>query len=627
MRKITLKDRLRYAFDNLMAKGIGAQIVVLVIFTLIAVVIFSLIVWFTGITSEVTLFEQIWSYLSLTLDTDPLTGDPWLFRLSTLVISLVAVFITSILIGLLAAGIEEKISELRKGRSRVIEKNHIVILGWSPAVFPIVSELAIAHQNQSKSTIVILDQKDKVEMEDEIRNKVELSKRTRVVCRSGNPMDMSDLDIVSLNTARSILILSGEGEDPDARVIKTLLAITHHPNRREKPYHIVAEIENRKNFTAAQIAGQGEVELVLPGELIARIMAQTSRQSGLSVAYVELLDFGGDEIYYQKEPTLVGSTFGEALLAYEDSTVIGLLSSDGKPKLNPPMDTVIGEDDQIIAISEDDDTVVLSGQTDYEIKDKAILTAKKVKPAKENILILGWNWRATIVINELDRYVAPQSKITIMADVEGAQEQIAAFCQGLTNVSIDCMVGDTTDRQVLEGLPYKNYQNVILLSYSGFMDSHQADARTLVTLLHLRDIKDTNNYPFSIVSEILDVRNQRLAEVTQADDFVISDRLISLMLAQILENKHLGAIFEDILDSDGSEIYIRPVSHFVKPCEELNFYTVVEAARRQGQIAIGFRAHLLAKEPDVSYGVVLNPKKSVMVEFMEEDCIIVVAEE
>lgn len=627
MKKITIRDRLRYAFDNLMARGIGAQIAVLVLFTLIAVVLFSLIVWVTGIASEVTLFEQIWSYLSLTLDTDPLTGNPWLFRLSTLVVSLVAVFITSILIGLLAAGIEEKINELRKGRSRVIETGHTVILGWSPAVFPIISELAIAHQNIRKSTIVVLAQKDKVEMEDEIRDQLDLSKRIHVVCRTGNPMDMSELEIVNLNTARSILILQGEGENPDAQVIKTLLAITNHPDRREKPYHIVAEIENRKNFTAAQIAGQGEVELVLPGEMIARITAQTSRQSGLSVAYVELLDFSGDEIYYQKELALVGRTFGEALLAYEDSAVIGLITADGKPKLNPPMDTVIGEEDQIIAISEDDDTIILSGRTDYEINEKAILKARKGKPAKENILILGWNWRGTIIINELDGYVAPKSKITIMADVESAKEQIAAYCQGVTNVSPKCMFGDTTDRQVLEGLPFKDFDNVILLSYSGFMDPQQADARTLVTLLHLRDIKDTYGYPFSIVSEIMDVRNQRVAEITKADDFVISERLVSLMLAQISENKHLGAIFEDILDSDGSEIYIKPVSHFVKPCEEVNFYTVVEAARRQGQVAIGFRVHLLSKEPEASYGVVLNPKKSVPLEFMEEDSIIVLAED
>ena len=38
---------------------------------------------------------------------------------------------------------------------------------------------------------------------------------------------------------------------------------------------------------------------------------------------------------------------------------------------------------------------------------------------------------------------------------------------------------------------------------------------------------------------MLDVRNRELAEVTQADDFIVSDKLVSLMLAQVSENKDL----------------------------------------------------------------------------------------
>ena len=103
-----------------------------------------------------------------------------------------------------------------------------------------------------------------------------------------------------------------------------MLAITNNPNRRAEPYHIVAEIREPKNMDVARMVGKDEVELVLVGDLISRIIAQTCRQSGLSVVYTELLDFGGDEIYFHEEPALVGKTFGEALLAYEDSAVIGL---------------------------------------------------------------------------------------------------------------------------------------------------------------------------------------------------------------------------------------------------------------------------------------------------------------
>src|SRR5258707_11529120 len=181
----------------------------------------------------------------------------------------------------------------------------------------------------------------------------------RVVCRTGNPVEHSDLEIVNLDAARAVVVLGPEDDDPDAGVIKTVLAITNNPQRRAEPYHIVAEINDPKNLKVAHLVGGAETELVLTSQLIARIIAQTCRQSGLSVVYTELLDFEGDEIYFQHEPGLVGKTFGEALLAYEDSAVLGICPAGGVPKLNPPMDTVFKPGDTVIAVSADDNTLRL----------------------------------------------------------------------------------------------------------------------------------------------------------------------------------------------------------------------------------------------------------------------------
>ena len=93
-----------------------------------------------------------------------------------------------------------------------------------------------------------------------------------------------------------------------------------------------------------------EGEFVLATDLVARLMAQTCRQSGLSVVYTELLDFDGDEIYFADEPRLAGKTFGDALFAFEDSAAIGIVPDGGTPMLNPPMETLIRSGDQIIAV-------------------------------------------------------------------------------------------------------------------------------------------------------------------------------------------------------------------------------------------------------------------------------------
>jgi K+/H+ antiporter YhaU regulatory subunit KhtT len=273
-----------------------------------------------------------------------------------LVVTLGGIFIVSILIGTISSGIEERVEELKKGRSRVLESGHTLILGWSSQVFTLVSEIATANANKPGSCIVVLGEKDKEHMEDEIRERAPLG-RTRLVCRTGNPSDLNDLEIASVQTARSIVVLSDGGPSSDASVIKALLAITNHPRRRPEPYHIVTAIHDPRNLAVAKLVGKDEVEIVLVGDLLSRVTVQTCRQAGLSVVYLELLDFGGDEIYFQEEPKLVGKTFGDALLMYEDSAVLGIRPRDGGPLLNPPMDRRIAAGDKIIAISEDDDTV------------------------------------------------------------------------------------------------------------------------------------------------------------------------------------------------------------------------------------------------------------------------------
>lgn len=644
MRQVRLGDRLRYAFDNSMSRGAIALIGYLGIVSLGLIVLAALVVVVLGIRpageAEAPGFvEAVWLSLMRTLDSGTMGGDMgWGFRLSMLFVTLGGIFIVSALIGVINSGLEDKLTELRKGRSFVLEKDHTLILGWSPKIFTILSELVQANLNRTRPRVVILAEKDKVEMEDEIRDEVGPTGNTRIICRTGSPLNLNDLEIVNPHEARSIVILAPESDDPDSGVIKSILAITNNPNRRPGPYHIVAEISELRNLEVARMVGRDEAQLVVTGDLISRIIVQTSRQSGLSVVYTELLDFGGDEIYFTDEPRLAGRTFGEAILAFEDSCVMGLRFRDGRIALNPPMDTRIEAEDRVIAISEDDDTVRLSdrvgswdGSRDdlarrLEIDEAAIHGAQPSSRRPERTLLLGWNERGATIINELDHYVAPGSELTLVAAIEGLAERVAADCEGLKNLALTCREADTTDRRVLDSLAIPTFDQVILLCYSDTLDIQEADARTLITLLHLRDIEQKGGHDFRIVSEMLDVRNRELAEVTQADDFIVSNKLTSLMLAQISENRELTAVFADLFDPDGSEIYLKPAGDYVELGRAVNFYTVAEAARRRGEVAIGYRVQAEAKDASRAYGVVVNPRKSEKVAFAQEDRIIVLSE-
>ena len=47
---------------------------------------------------------------------------------------------------------------------------------------------------------------------------------------------------------------------------------------------------------------------------------------------------------------------------------------------------------------------------------------------------------------------------------------------------------DTTNRAVLDALDVAVFDHIIVLCYSDALEPQRADARTLITLLHLRDI-------------------------------------------------------------------------------------------------------------------------------------------
>ncbi|HEY1529635.1 MAG TPA: hypothetical protein VGF80_02390, partial [Galbitalea sp.] len=187
--------------------------------------------------------------------------------------------------------------------------------------------------------------------------------------------------------------------------------------------------------------------------------------------------------------------------------------------------------------------------------------------------------------------------------------------------------GDSTNRAVLEALDVKKYDHIIVLAYKETLDTQRADAKTLITLLHLRDIGERAGVDLSVVSEMLDDRNRELAEVTKADDFIVSDKLISLMLSQVSENKELTKVFDTLFSSQGSEIYLRPAELYIKPGVTVDFYTVLEAARRRGETAIGYRVAADAHNADAAYGVAVNPRKSDSITFAPRDKVIVLAED
>jgi hypothetical protein len=221
----------------------------------------------------------------------------------------------------------------------------------------------------------------------------------------------------------------------------------------------------------------------------------------------------------------------------------------------------------------------------------------------ERTLILGASERLELVLAELDAYAAEGSEVVVVGgvDAEGLAPRLARAAERLRRARVSFRTGDVTDRDTLDALDAPAFDHVIVLSETSEHTHEMADARALIALLHLRDI---------------DLRNQRLAQATDADDFIVSDTLVSLMMTQVAENPHLVQVFDELFTPEGFELYLKPVEVFVRVGVPVSFATVSESAARKGMVALGHRR---------GGTVTLNPPKSAQTTYAVGDKIVVVA--
>ena len=628
--KFTLKQRLRYRFDAGLARGIWVVLVWLGALTVAAIFLIAALMWLLrlGPDDQPTSFANgIWLAFGRYLDAGTFTGDSGSsFRILAIIVTVVGLFIGAAIIGLISSGIDSRVEAMRRGQSPVVETGHTLILGSSDKLTVIISELVEANRSERGRAIVVMADDDTVDLNDRIRGEISDFATSRLVVRRGNPTRLADLQRMNPTDARSIIVLSPDGEESGAAVVKTVLALARL--LRDSPNTgIVAEIADDDTADALMTTVGARLVVVNPTKTVARVTAQVSRAAGLGAIYQELLDFNGDEMYLKRVPReWIGRSFGEALLASSRSSVIGLRGSTGTVQLSPVPETLLAEGDELVGIAEDDSTFVLDlPAVGWEPRgDQAwIPTERKT----ERTLIVGWSPIGPLVIREIENHVLPGSELVVLIDEEFQnstliESRISAL--GLTRQSVRIEIGDTISRPVIgslvESSPFDHY---LLLCERHAFDVDEADARVLLSLMHLRSfpaVADGN-----IVSELLDPNDVELASTDGGDDFIVSQQLVSLLMAQLSESPHLSEVFTDLFDADGASVSMYAFERFTSG-SSTTFGDLVARGRDLGMVVIGFRAMSAIGQPNVlANGLRVNPPKSQLIDFTSGDVVIAIS--
>lgn len=612
MKKRTLRERISYWIDCMMSKGPIAMSVLLFAVIFAIVIVIGVIASF--VSDDGGVFYQVWFSLMQTLDAGNLSGVstdniPYVFLM--FLATLCGLFLTSVLIGVIATGVEDKLSNLRRGTSVVQEDQHTIIIGFDNDIYAILQELIEANSNKENACIVVLGEQPKEKMEDAISSHIKDTVTTRIICRSGNLHEAYALERCSVETCKSVIV----NVHDDAETVKILLALATYIKNKDlanPELKFIVSLQDNQFVEAANIAGEGRAAIVYAKDAIARIIANTCRQHGLSQVLTELFNFTGDELYFEKVPELAGKTFKEATLSFSNAVAVGLYSN-GCVKLNPPMDTVIGEDDVIVLLEADDGA--------YEYHSAKAVDESKIcnnpgvsATANDHLIVLGSNEKLSTILQEYAKYVGPGTKVVIVDD-DLDEVKLGIY----ENLDITVCTKRVT-RKLLGEFINEDANNILLLNDDS-QEPEPSDSQTLLRLILLRDIADNAGLDFSITTEMRSVDNQRLASQARVDDFVIGSNFVSLIMAQLSENPKMLPLIEDLLDESGSEMYMKPAYNYVPVGVPVDSYILTESAARKGEIYLGYRQNGTIKS-----GVIVNPKKDETVVFGENDQLVVIAE-
>ena len=618
MRKVSVWQRIRYWFDNLMSKGSASLLLLLAVITAAVVFIGGFLAVILGGADgkgEEPLWQTIWFTLMHAINTGVLAKEEGTVAYLAVmtVVTLVGIFITSFLIGTISNAIKEKVTNLQRGKSRVIEKDHIVIIGFDENITSMIEELVYANSNRRDAVVVIMADEDKVEMENIISDRVADMGNLRVVCRSGKPDNRSDLLICSLDTCKSVIVNIND----DFMTVKAILlckALLDECGNQDAC--IIATVRDPEVIHPAKIAGGERVEILNFQKTIARLMVQSERHPGMSEILAELLSFQGNEIYVEDNPHAVGLSLGEINLRLAHSTAIGIVRHD-TPILNGDTNTVFETGDKLILIAPDDGYGRLRERA--SIDETVFEQEPNVRQEPHTLLILGYTDMLKQILIEENAYAAPNSKVMIAAEFGKINAEALPTEKELSNIQVDIHECGIYKRRVLEQLLAEQPSSIMLVSDVEIHDE-EADARTLMLQLHLNDIAAEIGTDIPLTIEMNSTRNQRLSQMMRATDFVVSSRVTAKMMVQIAEQRHNKAIFDCLLSDDGASIYMKPMTRYVKTDKPLNYYTLRASAARYGEIAIGYK-----KFTDNHFTIELNPPIKQEEVFSEQDELIVIA--
>lgn len=518
------------------------------------------------------------------------------------------------------------------GTKRLVISNHTIILNWNSRASEIVNEFLYSPEAEK---VVVLSSEDKDVIEREIVNRLSdtitkeksrlmaqaanmnwfkrfwfirrnrFRNRTTVIVRQGEVYSSKQLEDISIEKAKAVIILSqdvartvckydfserienhGKG---NSGTIKTLIQVAEMTSAESSNdnQHIIVEVDDDWTLDLVNqiIRHKEKIEKcnITPlkiNKILGQILSQFTVMPELSLVYDELFSNNGAFICSRSvDGELDDNGFVNSWLEKNDA-VIPLTV----------MDTKSGRDGFFVANSEN----LLKRSASCPKTDLKVSVNENFWFKTKNIVILGHNSGIRSIMDGFNSFRNEWNRkkngkggeyedilnIMIIDDKESLEKNnFYRDYPYVTNV-VDL---DIYDKQGIYNTVYnftKSHSgdtSVLILS-DDYATAEDVDSKALSYLVYMHELildcekNDADYYQgkIDIIVEVLNPKNADVVKNYSVNNVIISNRYISRMMAQIGEHDSIYEFYNDILtydsadckEYDSKEIYIKSVSEF-----------------------------------------------------------------
>lgn len=635
--KPTLKDKLQYYANELFTKRTVFKIIFLFAASLIFIFLLSLTL---SLVSGDAFFSLSWQTLLHLLDPGVISGDenetPYLIIM--LIATIGGMILFGTLVGIINDGITNRLSSINSGHYKIVEKNHIIIIGFNEEIFEILQEL-IEYNKEQKSfgqkpnTIVILDDSHTVaQMSSAVEASIGRHRGSRIIYRMGSSFNPESISMCGVNQAKNVII----NIKNDYQTIKWIIAVSH-ALQDTKNVRISAVIRELKNVLAAEYAGGNITDIVFFDDVIHQIISQSSKINGISDVIEDLIDFRKTQFITYESEKFIGKTLSEINNQLENVTVIGKLYENGDADFNPTLLNTSVQPKEALYFLADNKFILERELARFANTSSAMdmptsidYTFKKPTRLPKTVLILRFSRMIEMLIEEEYSNLPEGSKIYVACSSK--YERILNILKlGYEEKGLEILTLKTINYYTIETLLDKcNPDKCVVLSDfmkppgsaeendSIFVDAEKEDEEVMLTLFFINDIAKRKGLNIDITATLQQASSKNLtAGMRDNNDFVNVGQIASHILSQVAHEPGLVNIFKKVLSGSQQHIHIYHAYRFINAdgITPYDIRSVSMLLSEKGKTLIGI------KTPSET---ILNPCKTHSWIFTEDDRIIVI---